>query len=90
MSENTNPPNPFYGDDVTGLSVWVNGGYVEIAGPDYSRIDPDLVSDFLPAFNAGVTEAAKWARRWNPVTRSYQAGDFDWDTYREHMTAGAR
>lgn len=65
------PPEPVFEDGRTGIAVWVNGGYVEISCPEFSRLDPSEAVAFVLAFTAAVTDAAEWALRWNQATRAY-------------------
>lgn len=67
------PPDPVFEDGGrSGLAVWVNAGYVEVSGPEFSRLTPGEAVALLPAFAAAITEAAGWARCWNRTTRKYQ------------------
>ncbi|QWY82310.1 hypothetical protein SEA_PHISHY_36 [Gordonia phage Phishy] len=71
------PPAPLWSDELTGLSVWLNGAFVEITmngfdGGWSGRLTVEQVTRVDTAgFGAALVAAAEWAERWDADTHSY-------------------
>lgn len=67
------PPAPIWADEASGLSVWVNGGLIELTLPDgwSGRLLPEEAATVAAEFAAAVAEATRWTDRWDIVTGDY-------------------
>ena len=71
----TTPPGPIWSDELTGASVYVSGGVVEINMPDgwSGRLLPAEATKLIDGLAKAIAEANQWAERWNTETRRYEA-----------------
>ncbi|GAS94371.1 uncharacterized protein RMCC_1337 [Mycolicibacterium canariasense] len=68
------PPAPIWRDEASYLTVWVNGGLIEInMGDGWSgRLLPDEVAALPAEFARAIEEARAWAARWDVYTGTYR------------------
>lgn len=68
------PPAPIWADDTTGLTVWVNGGLIELNMADgwSGRQLPEEIESLPVEFAQAIAEARAWADRWDVYTGTYR------------------
>lgn len=77
MSADAAPPAPLWSNELTGLSVWLNGPFIEITmngfdGGWSGRLTAEQTARVDAAgFAAALESAREWAGRWDVDTRSY-------------------
>ncbi len=68
------PPVPIWRDEASDLTVYVNGGLVELNMADgwSGRLTPEQAADIPAGFARAIEEARKWAARWDIYTGTYR------------------
>ncbi|QOC55903.1 hypothetical protein SEA_DIRTYBOI_41 [Gordonia phage DirtyBoi] len=73
------PPSPLWSDELTGLSVWLNGPFIEITmhgfdGGWSGRLTADQAAQVDAAgFATALATAQEWAQRWDIDARAYRS-----------------
>lgn len=57
------------------MSVWVNGGMIEVSTGDFIRVTPEQAAALPAEFAAAIAEAQAWATRWDVLEREYRPAD---------------
>ena len=72
------PPVPIWRDEHSDLTVYVNGGLVELNMADgwSGRLTVDEAAAIPAGFTQAIEDARQWAARWDVYTGTYRpAGD---------------
>lgn len=71
------PPDPVWQDEASGLTVWVNGGLIELTMAEgwSGRLLPSEVANLPEDLSDAINEAASWVDRWDIRTGSYREAE---------------